>query len=143
MQGGGGSRAGTEAAPIKNSQARQSSAALAHSCVAILFVPEHPSFLRAAAFHRDSSLLVHVQSAFWVVQVVFFEQLCVSLALDPTEVPGDLGLQALQSFTGTHELCVFYMADGVVILTFSINRTWFTSMVMGPEWLESGTVNIM
>ena len=50
--------------------------------------------------HREywDAWLIQVQSAFWVVQVVFFEQLRVFLALDPTEVPGDLGLQALQSF---------------------------------------------
>ena len=42
--------------------------------------------------------LVQITSAFWVVQVVFFEQLRVFLALEPTEVPGDLGLQALESF---------------------------------------------
>ena len=40
--------------------------------------------------HREywDAWLIQVQSAFWVVQVVFFEQLRVFLALDPTEVPG-------------------------------------------------------
>ena len=44
------------------------------------------------------SALTQVRRAFWVVQVVFFEQLRVFLALEPTKVPGDLALQALESF---------------------------------------------